>query len=98
MKKSVLSGLIALAAVAPVLVKSYLDLVGTKVKVYAMPEQVARIAPDVLEFYDGGDGWFVGAVTQCYCFLGEEHPMAAWSRYHSDAEAAKWRWSRGPRS
>lgn len=65
MKKSILFCLIALAAaLAPVSAKSYLDVVEMKVKVYATPEQVARIAPDVLEFYGAGEGWFVGAVEQ----------------------------------
>ena len=64
MKKSVLFVLVALAAVAPLSAKSYLDVVEMKVKVYATTEQVVRIAPDVLEFYNVGDGWFVGAVTQ----------------------------------
>jgi len=64
MKKSLLLVLFALAAVAPLFAKSYLDVVEMKVKIYATPEQVARIAPDVLEFYKGGEGWFVGAVTQ----------------------------------
>jgi hypothetical protein len=64
MKKFVLFALFALAAVAPLFATSYLDVVEMKVKVYATPEQVARIAPDVLEFYNGGVGWFVGAVTQ----------------------------------
>ncbi len=65
MKRSILFGLIALAAaVAPVSAKSYLDVIEMKVKVYATPGQVARIAPDVLEFYGGGEGWFIGAVTQ----------------------------------
>ena len=56
--------LTALAAIAPLFATNLLDVVEMKVKVYATPEQVARIAPDVLEFYKGGDGWFVGAVTQ----------------------------------
>jgi hypothetical protein len=64
MKKFVLFGLVALAAVAPLLAKSYLDVVEMKVKVYATPQQVARIAPDVLEFYGVGEGWFVGAVKK----------------------------------
>jgi len=65
MKKSLLFCLIALAAAAaPAPAANYLDVVEMKVKIYATPEQVARIAPDVLEFYDGGEGWFVGAVTQ----------------------------------
>ena len=64
MKKSLLFCLVALAAVAPLFATSYLDLVEMKVRIYATPEQVARIAPDVLEFYNGGEGWFVGAVTQ----------------------------------
>jgi hypothetical protein len=58
--------LIALAAalVAPAFGVNFLDVVEMKVKVYATPEQVARIAPDVLEFYGAGEGWFVGAVEQ----------------------------------
>jgi hypothetical protein len=64
LKKSLLLCFIALAAVAPLFAKSYLDIVEMKVKIYAMPEQVARIAPDVLEFYGVGDGWLVGAVKQ----------------------------------
>ena len=56
--------LLALALSAPALAVNFLDVVEMKVKVYATPEQVARIAPDVLEFYNGGEGWFVGAVTQ----------------------------------
>jgi len=64
MKKSVLFCLVALAAATPLFATNYLDVVEMKVKVYATPEQVARIAPDVLEFYGGGEGWFVGAVTQ----------------------------------
>jgi hypothetical protein len=64
MKKFVLFGLLVLAVVAPLSAKSYLDVVEMKVKIYATPEQVARIAPDVLEFYGIGDGWFVGAVKE----------------------------------
>ena len=66
MKRIVLVGLIVLAAavVAPAFAVDFLDVVEMKVKVYVTPEQVERIAPDVLEFYDGGEGWFVGAVTQ----------------------------------
>jgi hypothetical protein len=64
MKKSVLFVLVALAVFAPLLAKSYLDIVEMKVKVHATREQIARIAPDVLEFYHVGDGWFVGAVTR----------------------------------
>jgi len=64
MKKSVLFVLVALAAVVPLFAKSYLDVVEMKVKVYATPEQVARIAPDVLEFYGAGDGWFIGALKK----------------------------------
>jgi len=63
-KKSVLLLLVALALVAPVSAKSHLDIVEMKAKIHATPEQVARIAPDVLEFYGGGDGWFIGAVTR----------------------------------
>ena len=64
MKKSALFFLVVLLAAAPLLARSYLDVVEMKVKVAATPEQVARIAPDVLEFYSAGEGWFVGAVTQ----------------------------------
>jgi len=63
MKKSMLF-VLALAAAAPLLATSYLDIVEMKVKVHATREQIVRIAPDVLEFYAGGDGWFVGAMTQ----------------------------------
>jgi hypothetical protein len=62
MKKSVWFLLFALAA--PLAAGSLLDVVEMKVKVSATPEQVARIAPDVLEFYGAGEGWFVGAVTR----------------------------------
>jgi hypothetical protein len=64
MKRQVLFVLVALAAVAPLSATNLLDVVEMKVKVYAAPEQVARIAPDVLEFYGRGEGWFVGAVTK----------------------------------
>jgi hypothetical protein len=55
---------LAIAAVMPVSATDYTSVVEMKVKVYATPEQVARIAPDVLEFYGVGEGWFIGAVTQ----------------------------------
>jgi hypothetical protein len=55
---------LAVAAVMPASATDYANMVEKKVKVYATPEQVARIAPDVLEFYDGGEGWFVGAVKK----------------------------------
>ena len=66
MKRFVWFGAIALAvmAVMPALATDYVNIVEMKVKVYATPEQVARIAPDVLEFYGVGEGWFVGAVKQ----------------------------------
>jgi len=65
-KRFVWFGAIALAvmAVMPALATDYVNIVEMKVKVYATPEQVARIAPDVLEFYGVGEGWFVGAVKQ----------------------------------
>ena len=55
---------LAVAAVMPALATNNVNTVEMKVKVYATPEQVVRIAPDVLEFYDGGEGWFIGAVKQ----------------------------------
>ena len=65
MKSFVLFGLVLLAAtVAPAFGVNYLDIVEMKVRVHATPEQVARIAPDVLEFYQAGEGWFVGAMTK----------------------------------
>jgi len=63
MKKSLLFCLIGLA-LAPASAANLLDVVEMKVRVYATPEQVTRIASDVLEFYAVGEGWFVGAVTQ----------------------------------
>jgi hypothetical protein len=64
MKKSVLFCLVVLAVVGPLFAKSYLDVVEMKIRVYATPEQTARIAPDVLEFYQVGEGSFVGAVKK----------------------------------
>jgi hypothetical protein len=59
-KRLTLFGLIALATAASTSVASSFGVVEMKVKIYATPEQVARIAPDVLEFYGVGDGWLRG--------------------------------------
>ncbi|HTW90242.1 MAG TPA: M14 family zinc carboxypeptidase [bacterium] len=62
MNKFLLFCLVALAAVASAASSRY--VVEKKVKVYATPDQLARIAPDVLEFYGKGEGWFIGAVKE----------------------------------
>jgi hypothetical protein len=65
-KRIVWLGVIALAvaAVMPLSAANYPDVVEMKVRIEATPAQVAQIGRVVLEFYNAGDGWFVGAVTR----------------------------------
>jgi hypothetical protein len=63
-RKLVVLSVLSFLAGLPAFGAGLSDVAEMKVKIQATPEQVARIAPDVLEFYSAGDGWFTGAVTQ----------------------------------